>query len=176
MTPLPSKYSYLSKETGPPMLVEGLKNYGELETPGPGNNPVIMGWAKELGLSSIYTADAVPWCGLFIDLLAKRSGYTVPASPLWALSWAVWGTPSPKPMLGDVLVFKRPSGGHVALYVAEDKDCFHILGGNQGDKVGIIRILKSRLFAARRPLYTQLPINIRSIVMDAAGIISQNEA
>ena len=36
-------------------------------------------------------------------------------------------------MLGDILTFKRNGGGHVGLYVGEDKDCYHVLGGNQGN-------------------------------------------
>jgi cell wall-associated NlpC family hydrolase len=37
-------------------------------------------------------------------------------------------------MLGDVLVFRRGGGGHVALYVGEDEEAFHVLGGNQADR------------------------------------------
>ena len=50
-----------------------------------------------------------------------------------------------------MLVFTRPGGGHVGFYVGEDAAAYHILGGNQGDAVTIVRIVKSRYIARRWP-------------------------
>ena len=50
------------------------------------------------------------------------------------------------------MTFKRPGGGHVGFYVGEDSTAYHVLSGNQFDKVGITRIDKSRLVAIRWPL------------------------
>lgn len=174
MIALPDAYRLLANEPGPKMLLEALKLYGTHEREGSGDNPVILDWAKELGLKQ-YTTDAIPWCGLFVALLAHRSGKAMPSSPLWALSWATWGDKSPAPALGDVLVFKRQGGGHVGLYVAEDADYYHVLGGNQGDAVSITRIAKSRLYAARRS-YRNTPANVRPIHAMANGAVSTNEA
>ena len=171
---LPIKYAWLAGEHGPRMLTEALKLYGVKETVGTGNNPEIMSWADECGIK--YDADVVPWCGLFAAVVAHRAKKPIPGSPLWARSWALWGSPAPVPSLADVLVFLRGNGGHVGLYVGEDIDCFHVLGGNQGDTVSIARINRSRLIAARRHYPIGTPPNVRPIKLDIGGEVSVNEA
>lgn len=175
--PLPAQYAWLSKEAGPKMLVEALKLYGTLEAAGAKDNPTILGWAAELGLSKTYSHDSIPWCGLFIGVVAKRAGKDVVDSPLWALSWAEFGKPADGgAMLGDVLTFKRDGGGHVALYVGEDAGAYHCLGGNQSDQVCITRIAKTRFYRARRPLYNVQPANVRKVLLVSNGTLSKNEA
>lgn len=174
---LPAQYAWLSKETGPRMIVEALKLFGTVEAAGSKDNPIILAWAAEIGLAKTYSHDSIPWCGLFIGLVAKRAGKDVVDSPLWALSWADFGKPAAgAPMLGDVLAFKRDGGGHVALYVGEDAGAYHCLGGNQSDQVCISRIAKSRLYKARRPIYNVQPSNVRKIVLASNGRLSSNEA
>jgi uncharacterized protein (TIGR02594 family) len=175
---LPSRYGWLAREPGPKMIVEALKLFGTLETPGSANNPTIIAWAKEVGgeVADVYKADSIPWCGLFIAVVARRAGKEIPAHPLWALSWSAFGAKSPAAALGDVLVFVRNGGGHVSLYVGEDASAFHVLGGNQSDRVCITRVAKNRLYAARRPLYRVQPANVRPIHLEATGAMSLNEA
>jgi len=173
---VPARYAWLQKEPGPKMLLEAMNLYGTLESPGSKDNPVILGWAAEVGLTKSYSHDAIPWCGLFMAVVAKRAGKPVVDSPLWALSWANFGVPSKAPMLGDVLTFKRNGGGHVALYVGEDASAYHCLGGNQSDSACITRIAKSRLYRARRPAYNVQPANVRRIALAASGQLSTNEA
>lgn len=173
---LPAQYAWLSKEDGPRMILEALKLFGTVEAPGSKDNPVILGWASEIGVAKTYSHDSIPWCGLFIGVVAKRAGKKVVDSPLWALSWADFGVASPSPMLGDVLTFKRNGGGHVALYVGEDAGAYHCLGGNQSDKVCITRIAKSRLYRARRPIYSATPANVRKVKLVSNGKLSTNEA
>lgn len=173
---LPAQYAWLSKEPGPKMLVEALKLFGTVETPGVKNNPTIIKWASEAGLAKTYSHDSIPWCGLFMAVVAKRAGKDVVDSPLWALSWADFGKPAGSPVLGDVLTFKRDGGGHVALYVGEDASAYHCLGGNQSDKVCITRIAKSRLYKARRPIYNVQPSNVRKVTLASTGKLSTNEA
>ncbi len=59
------------------------------------------------------------------------------------------------PTLGAILVFWRGKRtgwlGHVGFYTGEDTSAYHVLGGNQGDKVSITRIAKERLLEARWP-------------------------
>lgn len=177
MAALPAQYAWLSKEGGPKMLIEALKLFGTLEAPGAKDNPVILAWAAELGLSKTYSHDSIPWCGLFMGIVAKRAEKLVPDSPLWALSWADFGSAATGgAMLGDVLTFKRNGGGHVALYVGEDATAYHCLGGNQSDKVCITRIAKSRLYRARRPVYAVQPANVRKVKLASTGKLSTNEA
>ncbi len=175
---LPAQYAWLAKEGAPKMIVEALKLFGTVEMPGAGDSPTILGWAKETGLSRIYSHDSIPWCGLFISVVATRAGKTPPTDPLWALNWAKFGTPQSglNAMLGDVLTFKRDGGGHVALYVGEDSAAFHVLGGNQRDQVCFTRIDKNRLWSVSRPAYTVQPANVRKIKLSPTGVLSSHEA
>lgn len=174
---LPKPYRWLENEKGPRMLIEGLCLFGTLEAPGDENNPVILSWAKETGLKSVYSEDATPWCSLYIAVCAVRAKWEIPTFALRALSWVTWGNPSDVPMLGDVLCFKRKAGGHVGMYIGEDSQCFHVLGGNQHDAVNIMRIEKARLVAARRAnwKYSQPP-NVRPVMLRPTGLISTDEA
>lgn len=174
---LPQQYRWLNTiGTLPRMIAEALKEFGLVETPGAANNPTIMAWAKETGLTKIYTADSVPWCGLFMATIAKRAGKSFPSSPLWALSWSKFGVEGGQPRLGDVLTFTRKGGGHVGLYVGEDKAAYHVLGGNQSDAVGFTRIDKARLYKVRRPAYKVAPDTARPFVLAPTGGLSENEA
>jgi uncharacterized protein (TIGR02594 family) len=170
-------YAYLNKETAPRILVEAVKLIGTKEIVGPKHNPVILNWAKELKLSTIYTNDEIPWCGLFVAYCALKAGVQVVERPLWALNWNKYGTKVDTPMLGDILTFKRNGGGHVGIYVGEDNTHYHVLGGNQNNQVNVMRIAKNRLNQARRTAWKiAQPASVRVIKLEAKGLISTNEA
>jgi uncharacterized protein (TIGR02594 family) len=174
---LPEKYKWLADEPGPRMLIEALKLYGKKEQPGTGDNPEILAWAQETRLQNVYSADSIPWCGLFMAVVAKRSDKEIPKDPLWARNWAKFGQEQIEAALGDVLVFKRGNGGHVAIYVGEDNAAYHVLGGNQSDQVSITRIAKNRLLAIRRPEWKiAQPANVRRVFVNSGGELSENEA
>lgn len=168
----------LKQITPPRMVREALALYGVTETPGVKNNPVIVNWAKETNIQgdNWYSSDSIPWCGLFMAVVAQRANWQPVSSALSALAWAEFGNKSPQPSLGDVLVFKRKGGGHVGLYVGETVDSFYVLGGNQSDKVNITRIAKARLFACRRPPYKIQAESVRPYQYTASGELSENEA
>lgn len=169
-------YSWLSQETAPKILVEAVKLIGTKETIGKANNPIILEWAKDLKLDKIYTNDEIPWCGLFIAYVVKKAGKEVTKNPLYALNWSSWGNAVDVPKLGDILTFKRNGGGHVGIYVGEDSECYHVLGGNQSDAVNVARIVKTRLFKARRtPWSIAQPKQVRQIFLDPKGKVSTNE-
>lgn len=181
MTPLPSAYAWIDDEEGPRLLKEMRKLYGTIEVAGRGSNPMILQWAKSIGLGSVYKSDSVAWCGLTVAYAAAQAGWdhAPRGNALYARNWLEWGNPveAGKAMLGDVLVFARNGGGHVALYVGEDATAFHILGGNQGDAVSIKRKPKSQLLGARRcPWRVNQPANVRKVLMAASGPVSTNEA
>lgn len=177
MANLPAQYLWLREVTGPRILLEALKAYGTIETPGPGSNPSILAWAKAVGLRNVYTRDDVPWCGLYCAYAALQAGWTPPTNPLWARNWLTFGNPAGQPALGDILVFSRGSSGHVGFYVGEDDAAFHVLGGNQSDQVMIKRIAKSRLLGARRcPWRINQPEAVKRVVLAANGALSTNEA
>lgn len=179
---LPSAFEWLAELTSPLMVVVAVKEFGTLETPGPAINPKIITWARETGQDAAgYIDDAIPWCGLFMAVCAKRAGKMLPEIPLRALSWSLFGIPSPEPSLGDVLVFNRQGGGHVALYVGEDDESYFCLGGNQGDAVSIAPKPKERLHVCRRPIYRTRPRNVKPVrigqtAMAQAGVVGGSEA
>ena len=181
MTDLPKQYAWLKAEPGPRLLVEALKTYGTIEKQGEGSNPSILAWAKVTGLDRIYRNDATAWCGLWMAYVALQAGWDVPLNPLGARNWLAFGVPQQKPSLGDVLVFWRGASsgfnGHVGLYVGEDAEAFHVLGGNQSDRVMIKRIAKNRLLGARRcPWRINQPAAVRPVVLAANGALSTDEA
>ena len=174
----PKKYAWLDALSPlPKMIVEARKLLGTVEKPGAANNATIMSWADELGgsVERIYTADSVPACGLFMAIVAKRAGKTPPVDPLWALNWGKFGTSVGQPGLGDVLTFMREGGGHVALYIGEDTQAYHVLGGNQGDQVCFTRIEKTRLRVARRTPYMTMPGTVKPYILAAQGGLSTGE-
>jgi len=178
-------YDDLKAYMAPRHLIQALKTIGTVETKGAGNNPTILKWADEVGdkagtsyakwAADWYDKDSIPWCGLWVAVIMVRANRPIAPKYLSAKEWATWGKGVGDPMLGDVLVFARDGGGHVGLYVGEDSDCYHVLGGNQGDKVSITRLAKGRMIAARRPLYNIQPDSVKRIFRAANGPVSVNE-
>ena len=153
-----------------PWLVIARELIGTRETPGPANNPKIMDWAAKLGgkkLGVAYAGDSVPWCGVFVAHCFNAIAIDPPPIAVRAKAWATWGL-SVTPGVGAVLVFERDGGGHVGFYVAEDDTHFHVLGGNQGDKVCITRIEKTRKVACRWPGGRM--VNSRPLRVSPAGV------
>lgn len=170
-------YNWLKKEKSPKILVEAVKHIGVKEIIGNQHSPTILSWAKAVGLEKVYTNDEIPWCGLFIAYCAHAAGLQVVKNPLWALNWNKYGTQAERPMLGDILTFKRNQGGHVGIYVGEDDTHYHVLGGNQDNSVNVARIAKTRLNQARRTAWKLAqPANVRVVKLEPKGIITTNEA
>lgn len=181
MESLPTSYKWLVSEPAPRLLLEALKLYGVKELGGVGNNPDIIAWGAEIGgwIADFYKQDEIPWCGLFIAVCAKRAGYPFTQKALSAKEWVNWGAPvlGNDPMLGDVVIFTRKQGGHVGLYVGEDYEAYHVLGGNQGDEVNVARINKGRFFACKRtPFAVGQPKNIRKVYLTPSGKLSEDES
>jgi uncharacterized protein (TIGR02594 family) len=181
--PLPKEYAWMSRENGPLMITKALELFGTHEARGSVNNPEIIKWAKEVGgnVTNIYKADEIPWCGLFMAVVAKRSSKQVVKDPLWALNWGTFGVSTDVPMFGDVLVFTRKTSdgkkaGHVAICIGEDTSSYHVSGGNQSDSVCITRLGKERLYTARRQKYNVKPENVRVVTLSDGGLpLSTNE-
>lgn len=177
--PLPNQYQYLYHEDAPRILIAALDQYGEREIKGPRHNQKIISWARAVGkrLGIAVTDDESPWCGVFMAYCAKAAGYEPPAIAVRAKSWLNFGTIQNEAMLGDVLVFTRNGGGHVGIYVGEDDSHYHVLGGNQGDAVSIVRIAKYRCAGIRRcPWKMAQPKNVRKIFLTPTGTVSKNES
>lgn len=155
---------------------------GTREAAGPANNKTILGWATRLGakvLGMAYNADSVPWCGLFVANCLREAGIDLSGMKVAvrASAWATWGENLAADRLspGAIMVFVREGGGHVAFYVGEDATHYHVLGGNQGDAVNVMRLAKNRCVARRWP--RGAPVIGRPVRMSAAGVPqSSNEA
>lgn len=179
---LPKQYHFLhTVGTLPKMIQEGLKLINEniVEIPGPKSHPAILKMAADAGVSNIYNNDDVPWCAVAQTAICLRAGKVVSFTGydrLRAACFVRFGNAVASPMLGDVMVFKRPGGYHVNMYIAEDEKCYHGMGGNQSNRFNITRIEKSRLYAARRPHYNNMPPSVKKYFVSPAGIISQNES
>ncbi|SPJ22743.1 CHAP domain-containing protein [Palleronia abyssalis] len=129
--------------------VEGLA----IDRPHPGPHQPVFRWVY--GLNRV-TPLRLPWCGLFVAHCLRRSfgEIPLPRGHARARPWMGWADPS-EPQIGAVMVFwhyhPRLPFGHVAFYVAEDDTAFHVLGGNQLNKVCIMRYPKVRLLDCRWP-------------------------
>lgn len=176
----PPKYEWLGTVGQlPKTIIHGLELMGVAEIVGKGSNRTIIGWRDELNAAGVvisgYSDDDIPWCGLFVAIVAHRAGKRGVSSPLWARNWTKFGTATVHPSLGDVLVFVRDGGGHVGFYVGEDKTAYHVLGGNQANRVSITRIPKERCVATRRPSYNAKPESVKSYTVKAASGFSTTE-
>lgn len=147
---------------------------GVREIKGPKHNPTIMGWLRKL--ASWIRDDETPWCGTFVAAVMQEAGLPVPRDFPRAKAWADWGANLRESVVspGAVLVFERKGGGHVGFYLGEDAEAYHVLGGNQGDAVSIVRISKARCIAIRWPRGE--PVLGRPVLLAANGETSRNEA
>jgi uncharacterized protein (TIGR02594 family) len=162
-----------------PWLQEAYNLIGTREQPGVGSNEAIIGWARNLELTS-YDDDDIPWCGLFVAhcIGSQLPEEPLPGNPLGAREWAKLGNPT-EPCLGAIMVFWRgsPDGwqGHVGFYWAEDDEAYQLLGGNQSNEVSITRMSKDRLLQSRWPVTTMRPTHGKRFA-DHRGRLSQDEA
>lgn len=123
------------------LFTEALKDVGTCEVPGRAERPVPERWFRDLNdwLSPYPTKTA--WCGVVMAEWFRRANHAaeIPSAPYRAKSWASVGVPVTglhDLRAGDIVVFSRAGGGHVALYstkfVFGTPDVIEVLGGNQG--------------------------------------------
>ena len=122
------------------------KNIKEVQ--GSGNNPRIIYYHSFTSLKA--TSDEVPWCSSFMNAAAMSTGFAGTKSAA-AKSWLDYGIEGDG-SVGDIAVFKRDGGHHVAFV---NKNYYagpyiEVLGGNQNNKVGIDNYGVSNLLAFRR--------------------------
>ena len=134
--------------------------------------------AKKLDAALRLNSRQIPWCGGFVGLVITSTlpGEALPENPLWARNWLKFGRSLDKPHAGAVAVFSRgPTSGHVGFVVGHDRTHLHLLGGNQSDRVSIVRIAKNRLLGYRWPSTMDLPGGeLRESTIQAS--VSTNEA
>jgi uncharacterized protein (TIGR02594 family) len=166
-----------SNSSGLVWMDEARRLKGTKEVVGVGSNPTILNWATDLGIP--YSGDDIPWCGLFVAhcIGATLPGEALPTNPLGARNWSKFGSAC-TPVDGAVLVFWRESKasgkGHVGFYNGEDDSAYHVLGGNQSDKVNIARVGKDRFLGARWPK-AAAGLTGEVVSRDEAGELSHDE-
>lgn len=163
-----------------PWLEYARSNLGVAEIVGPKHSPTIMDWIRELGARRLgleVKDDETAWCGTFVGICILRSlpNEPLPAILVRASAWEGFGVALKRRAQGAIMVFIRDGGGHVGFYEGEDDTHFHIVGGNQGNRVSRMRIERSRLTATRWPSTVPLP-TAGPVIMNKAGEISRNES
>lgn len=177
-------YTFLQSVTSPRHMKIAISLLGTHEIPGIKSNPVIMGWAKSLGLDDIYKNDDTAWCGLFFCHVMNLAGRKVVLETTdkfdylralkLILAPALQTVATEDIAFGDIVGFRRPEGGHIAFAVGTDAKTIHCIGGNQSNSVSVTRIEKTRIEAAKRIAYISYQPQI--ITLTANGTISSNEA
>ncbi|WDS38333.1 baseplate hub subunit and tail lysozyme [Caulobacter phage W2] len=162
-----------------PWMELAVKNIGVAEVVGPKHSATIMGWLAQLGtkrLGTKVTDDETPWCGTFAAMCLATTLPNEPLPPIVvrAASFDAFGVPV-QPTRGAILRFQRPGGGHVGFHDGEDATHFHVLGGNQSNRVSVMRLEKSRMVACRWPSTVPVPKVPDRRPSPRVGGISRNE-
>ena len=172
MKNIPKQFKWILNEKMPKLVMFAMSLYGITERLATGHdNPMLLRWAKICGLKD-YTNTKIPWCGLFMAYICKMCGWPVVGCPLGAANWLHFCLVVDVAMFGDILIFARPGGHHVGLYIGEDDLHYYVLAGNQGNKVCIVRVFKSRCIGIRRPFYQSQPANVRVIRLNGGVPVS----
>lgn len=176
--------NYLNGYQMPKHMQIAFSLLGTKEIVGKQHSPIILGWAKDLGLGKVYTNDELAWCGLFFAHVMKQAGRQVdlstkdPYDYLRALKYVKMPNVEPVPKgdeaFGDILIFQRPEGGHIGFYAGETENTFSVLGGNQSNAVTLTNIHKNRMVACLRPNY--ISHRPQKFTVSLNGKISTNEA
>lgn len=164
----------------PLWLAEARRLVGVTEVPGPGNNPTIMQWAKDL--DQWYPGDDTAWCGLFVAHCMKVGAPEVPQNfnRLGARAWEAYGSDLGKmnvPPLGAVCRLWRTHPtkswhGHVFIVTGYSSDAVRGIGGNQSDTTSELWFPKNRVLGYSYPTgYDWKPAPLAK-----AGEFSKNEA
>jgi uncharacterized protein (TIGR02594 family) len=160
---------------------------GVREIKGPKHSATIMGWIKALGAGKLGITvrdDETAWCGTFVAHVLDKHGIPLrervnPTRNIIAVrakAWLGWGRMLLAERLGCIMVYDRKGGGHVGFYVGEDATHHHILGGNQGNAVSIMRLEKSRCIGMRWPFGVDLPEAKPVLLTPTGAPVSDNEA
>lgn len=188
MSLIPKRLDFLNHAGQLPLLLAtGLQYTGIKEYPTKiNNNPTIMEMAKRVKVADIYKNDETAWCALFIFFLLIVTGKPLPGvgadryNYLRAKTFIGWGSSIGKGelKLGDIVVYQRPDGFHVAIFIAYATNGNHIIfGGNQSNSVSFMEISHTRWVYGGRYYKTGPPASVKKYIVDDSGLkLSTNEA
>jgi len=159
----------------PAWLIEARRHIGMTEIPGPKTNATISGWLHKL--RAWWTDDETPWCGVFVAACIDPAGLPLPRYWMRAKAWADWGIRLTAPAPGCIVVFERKGGGHVGFVVGRtERGLLLVLGGNQGNRVGIAAFDPARVVAYVWPKDVPLPVGELTVLGAPGALVSANEA
>lgn len=94
--------------------------------------------------------DAVPWCASFVNFCVEGAGLQGTRSKA-ARSWMDWGVDAGDFVPGCIVVLRRGSApkGHVGFFAGFESGRIKLLGGNQGNQVGVASFDADRVLARR---------------------------
>lgn len=124
-------------------------NQGVLEIPGSKDNPRIVWYHSFTELDA--SDDETPWCSSFMCAAAENNGFKSTKSAA-AISWLFYGAKGDG-SIGDIAVFNRPGGNHVAFVAkkfTKGDGVVSCLGGNEDNCVKIKNYQEKDLMAFRR--------------------------
>jgi uncharacterized protein (TIGR02594 family) len=133
----------------PRPLQIAISQIGTFEYSGRLTNPHVAKYLTSVGLPGI---DSIPWCAAFVNWCLQEGGVKGTNSGL-ARSFLYWGNNTDDPKPGDIVVLRRgvdPRKGHVGFYLDKSNGYIRLLGGNQGDRVGVNSYAAIRLLGYRR--------------------------
>lgn len=138
--------------TGEKLYKHAMKDYGLKELPGPESKPRIK---QAINLAAAWLEDddsKTPWCGCIMGLWFTELGLMPPKAYYRAIEWLNVGKPVSidQSVRGDLVVFARPGGNHIAMVDHWDEKYIYCLGGNQSDQVNVSRYLRSAVKGVRR--------------------------
>jgi len=131
----------------PGWIAVAVKEIGEEEVAGIGNNPRILEYVGAVQTTESVQDDVIEWASPFVEWCLNQVGITGPKD-LNAVSWLQWGQKVEEPAFGAVVVF---SFGHVGFVLRDDGDHLRVLGGNQGNAVTVKRYAKADVIGYRLP-------------------------
>ena len=121
-------------------------------------NPLVVSFFKDFA-DWVTNSKTTAWCSSFVNTIMASTGYQY-TGKLNARSWLnIGNVVTANPKVGDVVIFWRNKKdgweGHVGFFISysPDKKYINVLGGNQGNKVGIDKYSVDRLLGIRRLEY-----------------------
>lgn len=153
----------------PEWVQAALAEQGQAERPGAAHNPRIVEYHATTTLRA--RDDETPWCASFVGWCLQQAGLAGTRRAA-AASYSTWGQPLSQPVLGAVVTFTRPGGGHVGFYMGQRGGKWLILGGNQSNKVSVASYDPAKHTAIRWPAGVPLPNAIAPL--SKSGVIRGN--
>lgn len=154
---LPNKQAVLAIKSANWMKIAE-KEIGQSELPGNTHNPRIIAYHATTTLRA--TNDETPWCSSFVNWVLSQAGIKGTNSAA-AISWMNWGRAMASQSGAIVVIHNNKlqtsslsySGYHVAFLIKETATHYHLLGGNQRNRVKVSRYPKKSwaLTASRWP-------------------------